>query len=200
MKLLLTSDGLKNKKISDFLVSILPKAPPECSVLMIAYVQNENERFYVNESKKELVELGIKDISFFNLEERKFSDFKNYDIIYVCGGNTFAILNRMRITRIDYSIKELVGKGSLYFGVSAGSIIAGPSIEISGWGSEGDKNEVDLEDLGGLNFTNISVFPHFKDNLEIEIEQYCNKVSFPVIKLADSEAVFIDDTGYKIIH
>ena len=200
MKLLLTSAGLKNKKISDFLVSILPKAPAECSVLMIAYVQNENEQFYVNESKKELVELGIKDISFFNLEERKFSDFKNYDIIYVCGGNTFAILNRMRITRIDYSIKELVGKGSLYFGVSAGSIIAGPSIEISGWGSEGDKNEVDLEDLGGLNFTNISVFPHFKDNLEIEIEQYCNKVSFPVIKLADSEAVFIDDTGYKIIH
>lgn len=200
MKLLLTSAGLQNKKVSDFFVSILPKAPTECSVLMIAYAQNKDEKFYVDESKKALVELGINKISFFNLKEDKFSDFKNYDIVYVCGGNTFAIMNRIKITKMEQYIKELVKKGSLYFGVSAGSIIAGPSIEISGWGSEGDKNEVGLEDLRGFNFTNISIFPHFKENLKIEVEQYRNKVNFLVIELTDSEAVFIDDMDYKVIH
>ena len=76
--------------------------------------------------------------------------------MYVCGGNTFKILHKLRETRLDVYITKQVEQGALYVGVSAGSIIAGPDIEIAGWGSEGDENEVNLQDLEGFNFTDIA--------------------------------------------
>jgi len=200
MKLLLTSTGLANQKIADFFVSILLKEPKGCSVLMVSYIRNKQEQIYVNQARKELIDLGMKNISIFSLKDKKFNDQSSYDVIYVCGGNTYAILNRMRITGIDNFIKKAIDKdGSIYFGVSAGSIIAGPNINIAGWGSEGDENEVNLKDLTGFNFTNISIFPHFKTHLKREVEEYKNKANNPVIELTDDEAVFIHDSDYKII-
>ncbi|MFA6251928.1 MAG: Type 1 glutamine amidotransferase-like domain-containing protein [Candidatus Paceibacterota bacterium] len=201
MKLLLTSGGLQNKKLSDFFVSILPKKPKDCSVLMIAYAQNEEELFYINESKKELTNLGIENITFFNLEENNFKPENSFDIIYVCGGNTFSILDRIRNTGIDKYITNLAKNNSevIYFGVSAGSIIAGSSIEIAGFGSECDANEIDLEDLTGLNLTNISVFPHFKEYLRKEVDDFKNKANYPIVELTDSQAVFVNDSQCQVI-
>ncbi|TAK57647.1 hypothetical protein EPO17_01390 [Patescibacteria group bacterium] len=200
MKLLLTSAGLATKQISDFFISILPKKASDCSVLMIAYTQNENEQYYVDESKKELFDLGIKKVSSFNLKENEFKDQSQYDVIYVCGGNTFSILERMRSSKIDTFILDSVkNKNTIYIGVSAGSIMAGPSIEIASWGSEGDKNEVNLKDLTGFDLTNISIFPHFKPHLKQETEDFRNKVGYPVIELADNEAVFAQNLKYQLI-
>ncbi|MEK7645035.1 MAG: Type 1 glutamine amidotransferase-like domain-containing protein [Patescibacteria group bacterium] len=200
MKLLLTSAGLSNKKISNLLVSMLQKKPNECSVLLVAYAQNNNEQFYVKESKKELIDLGLSSISFFNLKESTFEETCEYDLIYVCGGNTFAILDQMRATGIDKFITDSVKSGkSIYLGVSAGSIIAGPDILIAGHGSEGDKNEIALKDLAGLALTNVSVFPHFKSHQRSEVDEFRNKVDNPVIELTDDEAVLVDEAGYRII-
>ena len=200
MKLLLTSAGVRNKKLADFFISILSKKPKDCSALMVVYAQNDQEKFYIDESKKELAELGVGDVDVFNLGENEFADSKSYDVIYVCGGNTFSILDRMRKTGIQKFIKDAVNNNqSLYLGVSAGSIIAGPNIEIAGWGSEGDKNEVDLKDLGGFGFTDISIFPHFKPILKQEVEGFREKVDYPVIEITDGEAVFIQDGKYELI-
>lgn len=200
MKLLLTSAGLGNKKVLDFFVSILPKTARDCSVLMVAYVQNDNEQFYINESKKELINLGIKNITFFNLKENNFELRNNFDVIYVCGGNTFAILNRMRVIGIDKFITDSVKNNDvIYFGVSAGSIIAGPNIEIAGFGSEGDVNEVNLNDLTGFGLTNISIFPHFKEHLKQEVDDFKSKVDYPILALTDEEAVFVNDSQEQII-
>ncbi|MBI2632852.1 MAG: Type 1 glutamine amidotransferase-like domain-containing protein [Parcubacteria group bacterium] len=106
----------------------------------------------------------------------------------------------MRVTGIDIFIKKVIGQEeSLYCGVSAGSIIAGPSIEIAGWGSEGDTNEINLEDLTGFHFTDIAVSPHFKSYLQQEVENFKNKVTYPIIALTDGEALFVQDTHYTII-
>ena len=48
-KLLLTSAGLVNKEISQVLLRELRKPVDESRVLVVAYAQNENEEFYVNE-------------------------------------------------------------------------------------------------------------------------------------------------------
>jgi len=199
MKLLLTSSGLRNKIVSDFFISILGKKPKECSVLIIAYVQNDEEQFYISESKKELLDLGIKNISFLNLKEDVFENQNDFDVIYVCGGNTFAILNRMRILSMDKFIINSINKSSVYFGISAGSIIAGPNIEIAGFGSEGDINEIGLKNLSGLNLTNISIFPHYRDDLKSEVDIFRSRADYPVVALKDGEAIFVEDSGYQII-
>lgn len=202
MKLLLTSTGLGNKKIRDFFIAVLPRAPEECSVLMAAYAQNEYvESIYANESKNELMVLGINRIFVFNLNEEKFDDAgMMYDVIYVCGGNTFAILDRMRKTGIDGYIKKAVMAGvSFYVGVSAGSIIAGPNILTAGWGSEADGNFVGLSDLTGLQLTNVSVLPHLKFAYEARLKELAKSVDYPVIGLTDEEALLVEDSDVKKI-
>lgn len=200
MKLLLTSAGLQNKKVSDFFVSILPQKPKDCSVLMIAYIQNSDEQLYADESKKELADLGISNIHLFNLKEERINSQRHYDVIYVCGGNTFSILDRMRITGVDkFILNSIKNNEVVYFGVSAGSIIAGPNIKTAGWGSEKDKNIIGLKDLTGLGLTNISIFPHFKSHLKQEVDDFKNKVNYPVVELTDDKAVFVQGSEYQII-
>ena len=201
MKLFLTSAGLQKKKIADFFLTILPKQPKNCSVLMMAYILSSEMQKYVDQARKELVDLGFKNIIFFDLKKDKFEEMvKEFDIIYVCGGNTFWILDRLRKIGLTEFIKDGVrNKGVIYFGVSAGSIIAGPSIEIAGWGSEGDKNTINLKDLTGFRLTKIAIFPHFRPQMKDEVKEFKKRVSNPVMELTDNEAIYIDESGYRKI-
>jgi dipeptidase E len=198
--LFLTSAGFINQEISRAFLTELSKPVENTEVLVVAYAQNSQEEFYVNESKEELKNLGFKDITVVNMHHAvDVKDLANFDAIYVCGGNTFAILNKLRETGLDAFIISQVNSGAIYVGVSAGSIIAGPDIEIAGWGSEGDKNEIGLRDLTGLNFTNIAVFPHFHEELRVEVKEFRAKVKYEVIELTNDQAVFVKDSAAKII-
>jgi len=200
MKLLLTSSGLSNSVISKSFLDKLSKPVSESTVFVIAYAQNDTEEFYVNESKREISQLGFNDISVINLNHVvcDLSSLK-FDVIYVCGGNTFSILSKLRETGLDVFIINQIRSGAIFIGVSAGSIIAGPDIEIAGWGSEGDENIANLKDLSGLNLTNIAIFPHFHNELTVEVEKFKEMVKYEVIAINDSQAVIIDGSNYKII-
>ena len=200
-KLFLTSAGFLNKEVSNLFLKELSKEPNESRVLMVTSGRTEEENHYIEESRKELVDLGFKDIFVFNLDRKiSFDEVKDTDAIYVCGGNTYYIMKKFRETGLDRIVIKLVNQGKIYIGVSAGSIMAGPNIEISGWGIDGDENDVDLKDLTGFNFTNISIFPHFeKDKHEQEVEEFKKKVNYPVIELTDNQAVFVKGDSYRII-
>jgi len=121
------------------------------------------------------------------------------DVIYLCGGNTFSILNKTRETKLDKFIIDQVKSGSVYVGVSAGSIIAGPSIEIAGWGSEVDKNEVGLKEINGFNFVDFSVFPHFHEELRNEVEDFKKQVNYRVFELTNEQAMFVENEYFTIL-
>ncbi|MEI6843113.1 MAG: Type 1 glutamine amidotransferase-like domain-containing protein [bacterium] len=214
MTLLLTSTGLSTKEIQEFFVRKVVekmvgqgKSLSDATALIVAYAQNAHEQGYVDESVQELTDLGLS-VTVFNLTEEKFafaesaddSSDKKYDVVYVCGGNTFAILERMKKTGIDTYIESAVCEhGALYVGVSAGSIIAGPSIEIAGWGSEGDPNDVNLQNLSGFSLTDISIFPHFRAELSGEVAEFQKKVSYSVTALTDTEALWVDKSAILYI-
>lgn len=200
MKLFLTSAGFTNKKISDLFLKELGKKPEDSRGLMVSAKSPEKEH-WVMESKKELENLGFSDLRIANLNDlvdtEKLGDF---DFLYICGGNTFHILDRMRKTGMDKFIKEQVEKGAIYVGVSAGSILAGKNIEVAGWGSEGDTNEINLKDLTGFGFTDIAILPHFHEGVRGEAEEFKKKSKFPVIILSDDQAVFCDGESRTIIN
>jgi len=200
-KLFLTSVGFLNKKVADVFLKELNKEPNKSQVLMVSVQQTKQDKYYLEESKKELNDLGFDDIFIYNLDRKILLDeVKDCDIIYVCGGNTYYIMKKFRETGLDRIVIKLVNQGKIYIGVSAGSIMAGPNIKISGWGIDGDKNDVDLKDLTGFNFTNIAIFPHFeKDKHKQEIEEFRKKVDYPVIELTDNQAVFVKGKDYKVI-
>lgn len=201
MKLFLTSSGLANPSISDTLISTLSMPLSEARALVVAYAQNSEEESYVEASRQELEYLGFEDISVANMHyELAVSEFGDFDMIYVCGGNTFAILAKMRERGLTDFISTQVRKGAVYVGVSAGSIIATKTIESAGWGSEGDENAVGLQDLRGLDFVDISIFPHYRDELKGEVNGFREKAGHVVYELRDGEAVVVDEGGVvKII-
>lgn len=192
IKLFLTSTGLSNQRIINEFLKILKRGPENTKALIVAYGQNDIERFYIEQAKKEVENIGL-NTTVLNLQDLfKIEDLQDFDVIYVCGGNTFSILKKMRETHVDEFVKSQVRKGAIYVGVSAGSIIAGPNIEIAGWGIDGDSNNVELEDLSGFNLTNIAVYPHFESLKHLsEVEEFKKKVDYPVQELTDEQVLII---------
>lgn len=200
MKLFLTSTGLSNSKIIEEFLRILKRSPEDTRALVVAYGQNDIERFYIDEARKQVENTGV-NVTVLNMQDSfRIEDLPDFDVVYVCGGNTFSILKKMRETKIDGFIRSQVGRGSIYVGVSAGSIIAGPNIEIAGWGIDGDKNEVELKDLEGFSFTNIAVLPHFENSKhQEEVNEFKKKVDYPVQEITDEQVLIIFDSSKILI-
>jgi len=199
-KLLLTSTGLANQNIKNHFLQIIDKPISQVKIIFVPTAsRSEEELKYVNDSKKELLDLGIPEnnIKTLNLDKPvSFQDVEGFDIIYVCGGNTFYLLKKVRETGFDKVIIEFTKTGKLYFGVSAGSILVCPNIDIA---SPFDENDVNLTDLTGLNLTDVIVSPHYCEEEKPIIDEFKKKSQYKVIPLTDNQALLIIDGETKII-
>lgn len=196
MKLLLTSAGLANKNVKNFFISQFDRLDNKTACIVTSG-RNEEEQFYINSLIKELEDLGIKVIEFNIAKHESFVNSPEYGIYYVCGGNTFYILDRMRKTGVDKILIKAVKNNKFYIGVSAGSIIPGPDIEVAGLG---DKNDVNLKDLTGLGLTNVIITPHYNQKEEKDVEEFRNKrKGEKVIALMDDQALFIENNKKTLI-
>jgi len=195
MKLLLTSAGFLNKGVSDIFLQLLNKPVEQISIIFIPTAsRTEEEIKYVNKSKQELVNLGIKNITTLNLDHKITADeIKNVDVIYICGGNTFYLLQKIRESCLD---RLLLNYDGLYVGVSAGSIVAGPNIEIA---SPGDENDIGLSDLTGMKLVDFAVAPHYQMEDQAVIDELKNQVDYEIVTLTDNQAVLAENGARKII-
>jgi dipeptidase E len=195
MNLLLTSAGLANQEIIDTFLWILNKPVDQINLLFIPTAsRSEAELVYVAESRQELVDLGVKNITTHNLDHPfAKNDLKNVDVIYVCGGNTFYLLQQLRASGLDKILPDFTGT---YVGVSAGSIVMGPNIEVSApW----DDNDIDLDDTAGLNIVDFAVIPHFqRKDIEI-IQELRDQANYEILELTDNQAVLVKNGERTII-
>jgi len=191
MTLYLTSNGLENEYVAErFKKVLLEKDISLTSFLVVSVQDNDSDAFYLQKTKDELNKIGAMNIEVFPLGDKPFIPTREYDVIYVCGGNTFVYLDRIRKTGLDkFIIDSVKSNRSVYVGVSAGSIIAGPDISIASWGSEGDSNDIDLKDLSGLSLTNIVVSPHYRDELKSELDEFKKSYESQVYELTDDQAL-----------
>lgn len=203
MKLLLTSAGFENPKIGKEFLRLIDKPVSEIEVLFIpTAARTDEELHYVEKSKEEILNLGIKkeNIHVYNLDrEINNNELEKINVIYVCGGNTFYLLYKVRESKFDEKIKEMVNKEIVYCGASAGSILIGPDIEIAGKDKLWDKNDVGLKDLSGLNLTDHIISPHYIDDDEKVISKYEKETGKKVTRLTDKQALLIEGNEIKII-
>jgi len=196
MKLLLTSTGLTNENIKNFFVSQFDRLDNK-TACVVTSARSKEEQFYVDESLKELSDLGIKVTELNIAKNDSFPNLEEFDIYYVCGGNTFYILDRMRKTGMDKILIDAINSEKFYLGVSAGSIITGSDIEEAGLG---DPNDVNLKDLTGFNLVPYIVTPHYNHKEEKVVEEFKEKrEGEPVIAITDDQAVFVEDEKMILI-
>jgi dipeptidase E len=121
-----------------------------------------------------------------------------FDALYIQGGNTFHLLDQMRRSGADRIIRELVAHGTVYCGVSAGSIVAGPEIGIAGWSPDWDRNEVGLTDLSGLRLVPFLLSPHYVPEDAALIAARL-PLPYPILALRDGQAWVVDGDDQHLI-
>lgn len=194
----LTSTGLTSENVSLKFRSLVPN-PKDISVAIVTTAaEGKSENKYSQLAKKQFEELGFVTVNFVDLETDPQKDFSLYGVIYVCGGNTFKLLKFAREADFKSSIENLLERGGIYIGVSAGSIIVGPSIAVAGEVAA-DSNDIGLEDLTGFGITDLIILPHYSPEIETETAVFENKYSVKVERLSNSQAILIENNNKTLV-
>jgi len=203
MKILLTSVAWeKNQEIGREFLNLVGKKSSKIKVSVVSTAEEKDKDWkWVKFTIKELEKIGVskENVSIFSLNRKiKREELKNVDVIYVCGGNTFVYLDKIRKTGLDKIIKELVKRDKVYFGVSAGSYVACPTIEAATW-KHADANTINLKNLTGLALVPFWLKAHFRKEYRSIIEKAAKRTKYPIIALRDNQAVLVNDKKVKII-
>ena len=202
MKLLLTSDGFTTPEIAYEFLELVgkPASDIRLGVVVPNAIESEIELYYYNLHMDIFSQVGLlkQNIQVINLEEKLiYKLLEGMDAIFICGGNTYYILSKMRQFGFNKYVRQYIERGGVYIGESAGSIIAGPNIEVTALC--GDINNICLEDLTGLGFIDTAILPHFEEKQNNDVKEFKSRVNYPVVTLSDSQAMLIIDNKEKII-
>ncbi len=123
-------------------------------------------------------------------------------VISVGGGDSNWLLDWAKVAKLDIYLKELLDRGVVYIGGSAGSVLLQPDIGLMWW------NPGDWEDHVGLNVVDFMIAPHQKEaEIDANMEKHAERRKFmqtimpypwKIYFLLDGQAVKVD--GEKIEH
>lgn len=203
MKLLLTSAGLPNEGIRSKFLQMIGKDPKDIVVAFIPTAADpEEDKWFVKSAMDEIKEIGMQlftvDLKDEN-EQSLMEKLAGSDVVYVNGGNTFYLLDWARKSGFDKVIKDLVIQGKVYIGTSAGSLLVGPDISVSGWKSSWDRNIVGLKDFSGLGLVPFVVSPHFAESEREVLEKNMKEVNYQIIALTDKQAIAVEDDHKQLV-
>lgn len=123
------------------------------------------------------------------------------DIVYVGGGNTYAMLKIWRKLKVDKILKEAYDKGIILSGLSAGAIcwFTYGSSDLGNFKKLG--NKIKYKKLKGMGLIPLLLSPHHiretkRKNFLIE---FMRKTPGTALALDDYSAIEIVDNTYKII-
>ena len=191
-KIVLTSCGIIDSELKAQFYNLLNKDASAMKLLYITIAvegEKDTDRTWLEEEYETILDLGIKEE---NIKEFKYEeniDFKDYDAIYMIGGNTFYLLKELREKKLDVKIKHAIDNGVIYIGSSAGSIILGKTIETA---LPYDENWVNLNNFEGLNMIDGIIIPHANRKQEF-LKEAKEKYKDKIIELYDDYGIVINN-------
>ena len=174
-------------------------------ILFIPTATNVDEyKKYIHLTQKVFEDFGYEvenfDISVFPEEVAK-EKLLEAEIIFISGGNTFYLLQELKKKNLISYLKERIGKGLIYIGESAGSVITAPNIEYASVMDDKTLAE-ELDDYTGLNLVDFYVVPHFEEEPFVEssrkiVELYKDKLDLKLIN--NKEIILVENDDFKIV-
>ena len=175
MKMYLSSYHLGNKPEE---LKKLLGANPQAAVIMNAsdFYGNEKRPKYLDEESIGLIKLGIEaeelDLrNYFGKKGELQSKLKEYDLVWVMGGNSFVLRRAMRQSGFDKLKIPLVEQNKIvYGGFSAGAVVA--TYDLHGIELVDDPNQIPIGYDSqivweGLKLAGKSIAPHYKSDHQI---------------------------------
>ncbi|MEX2008462.1 MAG: Type 1 glutamine amidotransferase-like domain-containing protein [Candidatus Spechtbacterales bacterium] len=156
------------------------------------------DAYWMREDRDALVGLGfvVFDVDIAGKSYRELQkQLKDAHILFVAGGNTCYLLEKAQESGFDRLVKELVQRGVIYVGSSAGSVIAAPDIEPCKFFDEREKANLTSTEAFGL--VDFLLVPHW-GNKEVQrlneqaMEEY-KDWQYKLVRLTDTQYVHIKD-------
>jgi len=201
--LLLTSSNCFVTK--DFLRH-LPKKPQDLRLTFIptAAEVETGSLSWLDDDRQALIDAGfpVTDFTFVGKNSTEVSNMLDEtDFIFVASGNTFFLLQEMKKSGFADLIQKYVDQGLIYGGSSAGSVVAGPNIDLIK-SLDDAQLAPELSDTVGLGLTDVIVLPHwgsahFKTAYENNISTAYAK-GRKIILLTDDQYLLVQDNTYRI--
>jgi dipeptidase E len=163
----------------------------------------EGLNFINQKDKKALENLGfvVEDLDILSENnetiEKRISDA---DCIFVCGGNSFFLMQELKRKNADKMISRHVEQGKLYMGTSAGSVLMQKNIIDDG--IDDPALGADLEgDFSGLGFIDYHLFVHYGHHYFGNDDECFDKyyADLKCIKIADNQAVTVYGDKVEVV-
>lgn len=208
MKLLLTSNGF-TPIIEKTFLGLLQKPVSENTVGFITtaafgedFDPTWNSPVWLEIFRNQLRALNITQIEDIDLkdhgEEALRKTLLSKDIIFVNGGNTFYLMYWVKKSGFDKIVREFLNEGRVYVGVSAGSVIACPTMESATWDPPCE-NRVGHIGLDAFNLVPCLIHPHFDESQRQAVEQESAGTKYPVVALNNEQAILVEGDKYKVV-
>jgi dipeptidase E len=209
MKLLLTSNGISNKSISEALVDLIGKPYHETSIVYIptaANVEVGDKDWQINDllnlKKQGFKQIEIADISAVE-KEIWLPKLEQADVLFFEGGDTFHLMRWLNKSGLSSMLPDLL-KTKVYVGVSAGSMVTCKdlALKLSQVVYEEDLDET--ESLTALNLVDFYFLPHlnseyFKKLREDPIKTAVQGMTEKIYAVDDMSALKVVDGKVEVI-
>lgn len=133
MRVLLTSAGLETEEIQECFLHMIDKDMSSVKALFIPTAAIDAGAIGVlPKCMNDLLKCGIldKNIHVYDLHAgMEFEKLLQYDLVYLCGGNTRYLLERINATMFNESLMQYIHANGIVIGVSAGSLIFSNDLE-----------------------------------------------------------------------
>lgn len=153
---------------------------------------------FAAKTKEDFFRMNVRQADFIDIEFEDPEVLLQYDILYICGGNPFHLLQMVKSSGAEAVFRELISRDVLFVGVSAGAMLFGPHIEIADVFTPA-MNSGGLKDLTALGIYEKPLFPHygreekFEDasgrTIEQRISSFETAAGTEVERLRDSEVL-----------
>lgn len=164
------------------------------------------QRSFVLATRQAFKALGVQvtllDLRYYqDHQERLYAKLKDFDVVWLGGGNTYYLRWLLQVTGFENIIAELLDNGLTYGGGSAGSIVACPVLDEF---DMVDSIELAPEPLyQGLNLIDFVVIPHWQDpeyqRELVKIKAYYEKkTEYLTVTIEDGQAVVVNGDAWGI--
>src|SRR3989338_1866853 len=158
-------------------------------------------KWWIKQDKKILTKKGFRLKEIRLNRKLSLSELREFDIIYLAGGNTFYLLQKMRESGFRKIAGKLMESGVAYVGSSAGAAVAGPNIRCVRFLDDTSKSN--LKSFKGLGLVDFIPLPHFGnkkyakqyEKVMLDLE----KTRYKYMKIKENQAVFVKNGKIKIV-
>jgi dipeptidase E len=133
--------------------------------------------------------LGITAIdAWMDLSGKSARELARYDAVYIGGGNTFYLLQQIRLHGLDQALDQFVYQGKPVYGGSAGAIIL--SYDIASC-EHIDQNIIGQTDYSGLDLAlGYTVWCHYTPEDAERVQAYVRRTGIPSIGLSEKSGAY----------